>query len=492
VLGTLVTYAQWPEEMAEMIESAILEVPALHGALAKNKNLCESTWFCLYPAKPLPAAKRAVFLVDRELSAGQLEYAAGCETRSSIFDILMERGGMSLANQTRLAAGKGLSVSTATKLMEAPGADPELVAKAAKRVGGRVLVTWLSRSSISECPTDEAWQLLADWGSGDQCGTWKLHRAFEVMCERRADLIGFAAYAGIEYYNLIEAACSSSQLGVSGQAGAVLGVIADGLAREWSNETPNHRARSMYDRTLAALVTNFCVGGDILEKARALYNLYCSDDTAMYSTWHALDDRSEGPFANTWVQGRVEDVNDRSMLGALVDEYYCDNPFVTLALAKNPNLGDLSAIVARRLGDLACSSVVLAKEYEEACDAFFCAHPELVSMRRERKEEPRKPRVVVKRGEGKPVWLNGDLGEPSNLLRYGRARPVTVKPRRYPVSLGLVASMYSADQICGVVTYLVGRLGTELGAWRAFFALSGDLAGSDLDTLIDAAMALTF
>ena len=495
VLHNLVSTARWPEEMAAQIEAAALEVPALHDALADNRWIGDPVWYALYTRKPLPRVHRASSLVGtgyrvkRTLSDAQREYAGSIETRSTIFERLLMGGELSLAVQKRLAGGAGLSESTARMLGESGWADPVYCAMAAKRVGGTVVLEWLARSGPTECSRVEAEKILGELSEGAIGRRWWLTNVFDELCERRHDLLPFIC-RGKVLGGLFTAGLRSRHLGSSGAATKALGVIGRGLGL--SIKSGAWQSMRFFDRALAEVIANFSIDEATFDAAKALYAKYSDDDPMLYASRAALDDRDEELVEALFVTGPVESISEPAVLDALIESESVNSVYVGFALCKNPNLGNRVEAV-RVWIDHYQHSGMINRGYLEAREAletnYGVADVESASGGTGSgvsDDEGDDARIA-------PVWLRNPAKVNGSSGVYGQ--PVqAVMPTRYPLQLEAMSLSYlfGPEYIAGVVDYLVVRLGDEWGAWRAFFALSEDLANSDLDSLIAAALALNF
>jgi hypothetical protein len=497
ILGTLVAGAVWPDDVKEMAEAAILEVPALGDSLAHNFYISEQTWMALYPTSPLCSARRAKALTRGTLSDTQCAHVADHETRSSILEKVMWVFPLSVANQERIACGKGLSQKTAEILRCADWADSDCAARACKKAGDLVMLRWLVLADQAACSTEEAEELLSVWAAANPSRSriGALTGLMDELVERRPDLIPFGIQRGYSFSELFRAVCASRHLGDAQMQARIVTITALRLDKAFAEVSTGTYAFGRCDNALSALIRNVRVGSSVLARAKRLIAKTEERGHKLSFCATSIEARARGSFSGHCVDAAFEEYTRPAELLALADEHFYSSSYTVLAVAKNPYLDEARAEkTAMYLARLDSTRQVTAGEYKAAQDALFGAWPKLANLRVNR---PARSSVRTRRPawvplEAKPCWFAGDLMvNPTNMYDSAR-QTVYVQPQRYPLSLALLSTIKREQHMAGVVAYISGRLGQQQGAWRAFFTLAPDLADSDLDSLIDSAIALNF
>lgn len=509
ILGPVVAHAAWPSSAADLAEAAALTRPELRDSLAHNAFISESTWSALYPAKPLPPAKRAADLVSRPLSDDQAAWVASIETRSSVLELVMVTHQLDPAAQDRLASGKALSQTTACYLIDAEWATPAAKEAAARKAGGVALLRWFAHATIAQCPLDSATELIRTWNSwaGPELGASSLVRR---LVERRIDLYPliasrepthplFGAMLASRHFSdpaLAKLAIGRIK-GVGKVATRAVDAAVDTHRGAYADATLRERAQSAkrllikYEQLLGKLIANPAVSPEQASKAHKVAMVITRREVGINTAENAYLRRCAAtlgtydPMAGA-LTDPYEQLSDPLAIAYLVKDLSVGfDGFAHVALAHNPQLGHHAPVVAAQLG-YGLSWNVTVPEAKAAVAAFSANYPHLAD-----KVTYRAPR---RRGQysmplcPQPAYLVGKLTEAGRTCPPWD-NPVEVMPERYPLALSLINQL-GHNTLCGIAHYVAKRLGTNATAWLTFFALADELAASDLDQLCDTAIAL--
>jgi hypothetical protein len=459
LLVELVRNGAFPQSVQTAVETALLPLPQYRQALAASPDLTEATWFAAYTKKPLPPVDRAVDLVSRELTESQAHHVVTIDTRAKVLDALIRHNELSAAVQVILADSRALNESVAARMFTRKWVTSEARAHLADRVGGQVRLEWLATVPSDELSDSAANALLSDfinWGPTADTGRagGPRNKALVALFNRRPVLL---ANPVVSTTSLLATPAAGCRFLPATTARAIARV--DAFTPEVLRE---------FEYALLALVANPVVDVDLVNELRKAIK----------------DASSTAPY---WLLSKVQDGVSRRLSKrdlTITDPYEViagealawvisrsapgwesskTRPFDLVALASNPNLDNVQAVIVQGALDAYYTLDMLShQEHAGACNALLANYPQLA------KSDP-EPQVKTPHHQ---VCHNQAMTLPDDIAVYGTHSFVNSHDSGY------------------IGDYLAQRLGNDAQAWSTLFSLAVDYEGP-LVELVEITSAVT-
>ena len=333
----------YPEPAQQAMEQAALAA-GRGGELARNPALSESAWFALRPERQ-PLAN-AVALAARPLSEAQRRHLLEREKRSKVLIAMARDNHFDVDEQQLLAAKAEASSQLADELLSGSKLSPDVARPLALAVKGKALLAWLADADVDTIADAEVRALLDSFASWAPGPSGHRSRLLRRLLERRPALIAAVTTPGQDLA-VLDAAAGSQFLVDPTHQRAVARFEVDGHDKVV--------AGGDYLYTYRAFIHNPVVAPELLRELAAWASPRSGASAFFAEIVETVDARLRA-HPRSVTEG-FDQVADPELLRWIVMRSLPSErfnrparPYALATLARNANLGDLAAHVARELG----------------------------------------------------------------------------------------------------------------------------------------------